>query len=106
MNRQYIIRSISLTFPTTWHNDRKVGVNQGFDAGCGFYRKSVCGNQEGAEKGFNTTKKVGRYENQHQSVWARYVQVAQKQVNKVAFVPNGQRIKSIQGWSLTKIGHD
>ncbi len=133
MNRQNIIRSISLTFPTTWHNATKFGVNQVLMAitlasisgisricriaafsGDGLVKsllrldkginknaisatlkslgqigsrklqtmllsknsrwlresglesitldadstvKSVCGNQEGAEKGFNTTKK-------------------------------------------------
>jgi len=32
-------------------------------------------------------------------VWARCAQVAQNQVNQMEFVPNGQRIQSIQGWS-------
>ena len=133
MNRQYIVRSISSSFPTEWHNATKFGVNQVLMAitlasisgisricriaafsGDGLVKallkldkainenaisatlknlgqssarrlqmlllsknvrwlhesrlenitldadstvKSVCGNQEGAEKGFNTTKK-------------------------------------------------
>ena len=41
------------------------------------------------------TKNGGKHEEQHESVWAKYVQVAQKQVNQVAIVPEGQRIHTI-----------
>ena len=175
MNRQNIIRSISSSFPTVWHNATKFGVNQILMAitlasisgvnricriaafsGDGLVRsllrlkkginenaisttlkslgqggarklqmlllsnnarwlsesglesitldadstvKSVWGHQEGAEKGFNTTKKGGKHENQHERVWTRYVQIAHKQVNSVAFMPKGQRIQNIQGRS-------
>lgn len=40
MNRQHIVKSLSTSFPAEWHNAAKFGVNQ-----------------EGAAKGFNTTKK-------------------------------------------------
>jgi hypothetical protein len=43
--------------------------------------------------------KGGKYENPLESVWSRYVPLTQKQINQVAFVQKGQRIKSIQGWS-------
>ena len=152
MNRQYIVKSISTSFPTEWHNATKFGVNQILMAitlasisginriyriatfsGDGLVKtllrldkainenaisatlknlkqsgarklqmlllsknarwlresglesitvdadstvKSVCGNQEGAEKGSNTTKKGGKLENQHGSIWARYVHIA------------------------------
>ncbi len=140
MNRQNIIRSISSSFPTVWHNAKKFGANQVLMAitlalisgvsricriaafsGSGLVKsllrldkginknaisatlkslgqrdsrklqtmllsensrwlresglesitldadptvKSVWGHQEGAEKGFNTTKKGGKHENQ------------------------------------------
>jgi len=158
MNRQNIIRSISSSFPTVWHNATKFGVNpvkselrnklfnrvnqilmaitlasiSGVSRICRIadfsgdglvksllrLKKGINENaisatlknlgQGGARKlhmlllsnqGGLKTKKGGKHENQHESVWVRYVQVAQKQVNKVAFVPNGQRIITIQGWS-------
>ena len=39
--------------------------------------QSVCGNQEVAAKGYNTTKKGGKNEGQHGSAWERCVHIAQ-----------------------------
>jgi hypothetical protein len=60
MNCQYILKSIGYSFPTKWHNVTKFGIKQvlisnTLDADSTV--KSVCGNQEGAEKGFYTTLK-------------------------------------------------
>lgn len=169
MNRQYIVKSISSSFPTEGHNATKFGVNQDLMAitlgsisgisricriaafkGDGLVRvllgldiainenaisatlknlgqsgahklqtlllsknarwvrenglesitldadstvKSVCGNKEGAAKGFNATKKVRNYEDQSRSVWARYILLAQKRKIRGHFVPKKQGIR-------------
>ena len=41
------------------------------------------------------TKKGGKYENQHESVWARYVPLAQKMQNRRHFMPQRQRTQNL-----------
>ena len=48
------------------------------------------------------TKKGGKHEIQHGSVWASNVPLAQKMQNRVHFMPQRQRIKM----ELNQFGHD
>ena len=41
----------------------------------------------------------GKYENPHESVWARYVPLAQKRRIRGHFMPKRQRIENIFDWS-------
>jgi hypothetical protein len=43
------------------------------------------------------TQKGGKYENTHESVWARYVPLAQKRRIRGHFMPKRQRIKILLG---------
>ena len=50
-----------------------------------------------AHRGSLKTKIGGKHENQPEGFWTKYLQIAQKRLNSLAFVPKRQRTQNIQG---------